>query len=255
MMKPYLVEEVRRDGEVVTDYKPTVIDEEIASQQTIEQLRMLMEGVVENGTAYKLKSDQYRFAGKTGTSQQNYGKRRRKKEYQASFAGYFPAENPKYSVIVVIYNPSRGGYYGGEVAGPVFREIADNIYNSMIEVHDALNEGPRPVLYAGQLPNRDAGYLNEITRVLDYVNVNLDSLPATELAVVDAGDERVDIKPWDPAAQKFPNVRGMRLRDAVYVLENEGYRVHPKGVGRVTDQKWHKDGRGQRGKDVTLILN
>lgn len=255
MMKPYLVEEVRRDGKVVTDYKPTVIDKEIASQQTIEQLRMLMEGVVENGTAYKLKSDQYRFAGKTGTSQQNYGKRRRKKEYQASFAGYFPAENPKYSVIVVIYNPSRGGYYGGEVAGPVFREIADNIYNSMIEVHDALNEGPRPVLYAGQLPNRDAGHLDEITRVLDYVNVDLDSLPATELAVVDAGDERVDIKPWDPAAQKFPNVRGMRLRDAVYVLENEGYRVHPKGVGRVTDQKWHKDGRGQRGKDVTLFLN
>ena len=251
MMKPYVVEEVRRKGKTLTDFRPTVVDEQIASQHTIEELQTLLEGVVERGTAYKLKSDKYRFAGKTGTSQQNYGKRRRKKEYQASFA----ADKPVYSVIVVIYNPTQGGYYGGEVAGPVFREIADNIYNSMITVHDALNQGPRPVLYAGQLPNRDAGNLAAITKILDYVNVKLDSLPDSELAVVDAADEYVDVKPWDPAAQKWPNVRGMRLRDAVYVLENNGFAVHPKGVGRVTDQKWHTDGKGKRGRDVTLYLN
>lgn len=257
MMKPYLVEEVRRDGKVLTDYRPTVVDPQIARQRTIEQLQQLLEGVVERGTAKKLKTDQYRFAGKTGTSQQGYGKRRAKKQHQASFAGYFPADNPKYSVVVVIFNPTQGGYYGGEVAGPVFREIADNIYNSMIEVHQPLNQGPRPVLYAGQLPNRDAGHLGEIADVLSYVNVDidLDSLPDTELAVVDAADERVDIKAWNPLAQQWPNVRGMRLRDAIYVLENGGYTVHPKGVGRVVDQQWHKDGRGQRGKDVTLVLN
>ena len=255
MMKPYVVEEVRREGKTLTDFRPTVVDEQVASQSTIEDLQTLLEGVVERGTARKLKSDKYRFAGKTGTSQQNYGKRRRKKEYQASFAGYFPAEKPVYSVIVVIYDPTQGGYYGGEVAGPVFREISDNIYNSMITVHDALNQGPRPVLYAAQLPNRDAGNLAEITRILDYVNVKLDSLPDSELAVVDAADERVEVKPWNPATQQWPNVRGMRLRDAVYVLENNGFAVHPKGVGRVTNQKWHTDGKGKRGRDVTLILN
>lgn len=255
MMKPYLVEAVRREGKTLTDFRPTVVDEQIASRRTIEQLQSLLEGVVERGTAKKLKSDRYHFAGKTGTSQQNYGKRKRNIKHQASFAGYFPAEKPVYSVIVVIFNPTVGGYYGGEVAGPVFKEIADNIYNSMIEVHDPLNQGPRPVLYAAQLPNRDAGHREEITTILDYVNVKLDSLPETELIVVDAADERVAIKSWNPAAQKWPNVRGMRLRDAIYVLENEGYIVHPKGVGRVTDQQWHKDGRGQRGKDVTLILN
>jgi len=94
MMKPYVVEEVRRKGKTLTDFRPTVVDEQIASQHTIEELQTLLEGVVERGTAYKLKSDKYRFAGKTGTSQQNYGKRRRKKEYQASFAGYFPADKP-----------------------------------------------------------------------------------------------------------------------------------------------------------------
>jgi len=86
MMKPYVVDEVRREGKTLTDFRPTVVDQQIASQHTIEELQTLLEGVVERGTAYKLKSDKYRFAGKTGTSQQNYGKRRRKKEYQASFA-------------------------------------------------------------------------------------------------------------------------------------------------------------------------
>ncbi len=257
MMKPYLVDEVRRDGSVEKKFKPTVLDKQIASQKTIEQLQSLLEGVVERGTAKKLRSDKFRFAGKTGTSQQGYGRRRGKVQHQASFAGYFPAENPKYSIIVVVFNPTQGQYYGGEVAGPVFKEIASNIYNSMIEVHEPLNQGPRPVLYARQLPNRDAGYLPEIAEVLNYVNVDVevDSLPDSELVVVEAIEEEVNIKAVNPASQAYPNVRGMRLRDAIYVLENEGYVVHPKGVGRVTDQKWHKDGKGKRGKDVTLILN
>lgn len=257
MMKPYLVEEVRANGRARKKFKPTVIDDQIASMRTIEQLQSLLEGVVERGTAKKLRSDKFRFAGKTGTSQQGYGRRRGKVKHQASFAGYFPAENPKYSIIVVIFDPTQGSYYGGEVAGPVFKEIASNIYNSMIEVHDPLNQGPRPVLYARQLPNRDAGYLPEIAEVLNFVNVDLnsDSLPDTEIAVVEAIEEEVSVRAFDPLAQAFPNVRGMRLRDAVYLLENNGYVVHPKGVGRVTDQKWHTDGAGKRGRDVTLFLN
>ena len=253
-MKPYLVDEVRREGKTVQRYKPTVLAEQIASQTTIEQLRTLLEGVVERGTAKKLKSDQYRFAGKTGTSQQNYG-RRGPKQYQSSFAGYFPANNPKYSVIVVVFNPSQGAYYGGEVAGPVFREIADNIYNSMIEVHEPLNQGPRPVLYASQMPDRDMGHTREIRALLNYVNVDTDSTTDAELAVVRAADERVSLQAVDPTEQRFPNVRGMRLRDAIYVLENENYIVHPRGVGRVTRQIWQRDVNGQRGRDVTLVLN
>ena len=254
MMKPYLVSEIRREGRNVEEYKPTVIDDEIASAETIEQLQSLLEGVVERGTARGLKTDQYRFAAKTGTSQQDYGQQKRTKKYQSSFAGYFPAQDPVYSIIVVVKDPTAGAYYGGSVAGPIFREIADNIYNSMIEVHEPLNRGPRPVLYAGELPSRDAGYLPELVAVLDYVNVKIDSIPAGELAVVGATDERVILDPIHPEGQKFPNVRGMRLRDAVYVLENQGYVVHPRGVGRVVDMRWQSDRRGQRGKDVELIL-
>ena len=255
MMKPYVVDRVTREGKVEEQFYPTVIEEEIAGQRTIEQLQNLLEGVVERGTAKKLRSNQYHFAGKTGTSQQNYGKRRSQKKYQASFAGYFPAERPRYSVIVVIFNPTQGAYYGGEVAGPVFREIADNIYNSMIDVHNPLNQGPRPVLYASQLPNRDAGDMDEIATVLRYVNVDVDSLPATEMGVVEAAEEQVVVRAWNPLTEAVPNVRGMRLRDAVYLLENNGYKAHAKGVGRVVDQQWHRDGAGKRGRDVTLVLN
>ncbi|THH41900.1 penicillin-binding transpeptidase domain-containing protein [Neolewinella litorea] len=254
LMKPYLVTQVERGGRILEEYKPTVIDKQIASPETIEQLQSLLEGVVERGTAKRLKSDQYRFAAKTGTSQQNYGQRNHKKEYQASFAGYFPAENPTYSIIVVVKDPSNGAYYGGDVAGPIFKEIADNIYNSMIEVHEPLNRGPRPVLYAGELPSRDAGYLPELLTVLDYVNVAIDTLPKSELAVVSASDEAVELSAIHPAGQQFPNVRGMRLRDALYVLENDGYTVHPRGVGRVVNMRWQSDGNGKRGRDVELIL-
>ena len=254
MMKPYLVTDIKQNGRTVEEYKPTVIDKQIASPGTIEQLQSLLEGVVDRGTAKRLKTDQYRFAAKTGTSQQNYSQKNRKQKYQASFAGYFPAENPTYSIIVVIKDPTQGAYYGGEVAGPIFREIADNIYNSMIEVHEPINQGPRPVLYASELPSRDAGYLPELVEVLDYVNVAIDSLPEAELVTVNGAEEHVELAAITPAEQQFPNVRGMRLRDAVYVLENEGYVVHPSGVGRVVNMRWQSDGRGQRGKDVELIL-
>lgn len=254
MMKPYLVTSVERQGRILEEFKPTVIDKQIAKPQTIEDLQSLLEGVVDRGSARKLKTDQYRFAAKTGTSQQDYGQKTRKKKYQASFAGYFPADNPVYSIIVVVKDPTAGAYYGGEVAGPIFREIADNIYNSMIEVHEPLNQGPRPVLYAGDLPSRDAGYLPELTAVLKYVNVKIDSMTTSELAIVSAEDEGVFLEAINPRGQKYPNVHGMGLRDALYVLENEGYAVHPRGVGRVVNMRWQSDRNGQRGRDVELIL-
>ncbi|PHI19322.1 peptidoglycan glycosyltransferase [Lewinellaceae bacterium SD302] len=254
MMKPYFVDRVAKEGKVSQQFAPTVIDEQIASRRTIDQLQLLLEGVVERGTAKKLKTNNYRFAGKTGTSQQNYGRRRGKKKYQASFAGYFPADNPRYSAIVVIYNPRSGAYYGGEVAGPVFREIADKAYNAMIDIHEPLNRGPKPVLYASQLPQNDAGKAEELSRVLDFVNVELDTLPPTSMARLIAEEEKIGFQAIVPANQQYPNVKGMRLRDAIFLLENKGYVVHPKGVGRVVRMEWHSDGQGGRGKDVDLYL-
>ncbi|MEM6397050.1 MAG: penicillin-binding transpeptidase domain-containing protein [Bacteroidota bacterium] len=256
MMKPYLVNRIEREGQLLNRYRPTVLIDQIASRSTIESAQDLLEGVVERGTAKRLKTNQYRFAGKTGTSQQNYGRTRsrRRLKHQASFAGYFPADRPRYSCIVVVFNPTSGEYYGADVAGPVFREITDNIYNSMIDIHEPINRGPRPVLYADNLPNRSVGYTDDIETVFDYLNMEIDSSSNREFARIRATEESLLLTDENPKDFDRPDVRGMRLRDAVYVLENMGYTVHPKGVGRVYSQEWHRDARGRLGRDVSLSL-
>src|SRR5699024_3356971 len=111
---------------------PTVLKDRIASEESIQIIRTLLEGVVLRGTASRLRTDDYTFAGKTGTANLSRGAGGRK-IYQASFIGYFPAEQPKYSVAVVIYDPKKNGYYGSSVAGPVFREIADKSYAALMD--------------------------------------------------------------------------------------------------------------------------
>ncbi|MEM6878457.1 MAG: penicillin-binding transpeptidase domain-containing protein [Bacteroidota bacterium] len=256
MMKPYLVDRLEREGLVLDRFRPTVLNDQIASRSTIENAQDLLEGVVERGTAKRLKTSQYRFAGKTGTSQQNYGRTRsrRRLKHQASFAGYFPAARPRYSCIVVIFNPTAGEYYGADVAGPVFREITDNIYNSMIDIHEPINRGPRPVLYADNLPNGSVGYQSDLETIFDFLNMEVDSTTSEPFARVRATEEALLLAPGNLEEYAHPDVRGMRLRDAVYVLENLGYTVHPEGVGRVYDQEWHRDARGRMGRDVSLRL-
>jgi len=150
MMRPYLVSEIQHFGETIKTYKPTVVNRGIASPRTIRKAKELLEGVVEDGTAKKLKTRRYRFAGKTGTAQIDYVKFNRKKniKHRASFVGYFPAKNPVYSCIVMITNPRQHGIYGGEVAGPVFREIADKSFASRVELHKGINEYKKPPIAA-----------------------------------------------------------------------------------------------------------
>ena len=132
MMKPRFVTSIMRNGTTIRRFEPEVIINSIASRSTIRKARSMMEGVVEHGTATNLKNPNYKIAGKTGTAQIAMGKSGYRSgariSYQASFAGYFPAENPLYSCIVVVNAPSNGVYYGNLVAGAVFKEISDKIY-------------------------------------------------------------------------------------------------------------------------------
>ncbi|MEM1215095.1 MAG: penicillin-binding protein [Bacteroidota bacterium] len=256
MMKPYLVSAIERNGERVEWFRPTVVKKQIASQNTIEQARILLEGVVERGTAYKLKTNRYRFAGKTGTAQVNYTRGRRGTRvggYQASFAGYFPADNPKYTCVVVIYKPSQGGIYGSDVAGPIFREISDKCFNSMIDLHDPLNQGPRPVLYARQLPNTEIGDEGDFKTVLNHLNIPYYGNPESEMALLTASSDSLFLQNRTMSSTKVPSVIGMGLRDAVFLLENRGLRVSTSGVGRVTRQSI-RPGTGIRGQTIKLTL-
>ena len=141
MVRPLFVSEIRNKGHLVKRYHPVVLRDSIASGATLEKVRAMLEGVVQEGTATNLKHAQYKIAGKTGTAQianANTGYKSSKVRYQASFVGYFPADNPKYSCIVVVYAPNGGLYYAAQVAGPIFKEIADKVFAGSIELHKEL---------------------------------------------------------------------------------------------------------------------
>src|SRR5688572_12432198 len=154
MIKPIFVKSVKRADEEEDTFTTQVINKKICSTKTLDKLKLLLEGVVENGTATNIKGTHYRIAGKTGTAKILENGRYTTK-YMTSFVGYFPAHEPKYSAIVMIKNP-RGWYqYGSSVAAPVFKEIADNIYARDIELHQAMSkerlneDGAFPVIRAG----------------------------------------------------------------------------------------------------------
>ncbi len=258
MMKPYLVSEVRHFGETVEEFRPTVINRRIASRKTIAKMQELLRAVVESdwGTAHKLQAGRYNFAGKTGTAQINYtrgAKGTRIGGYQASFVGYFPVEKPTYSCIVVVNKPRRGGFYGGDVAGPVFREIADKIYAAKVEMHAPLNLQPKPVLAGSGLPSYSIGDKENIKTVFRFLNLPYYGEPSTPFTVARAQADSLLLERRTLPEGQVPNVIGLGLRDALFILENQGLSVEAEGVGKVARQSL-KPGTRIRGQSIKLFL-
>ncbi len=257
-MKPHLVTEVQQFGETIKKIKPKVVRERIASLKTIKKAQELLLSVVENGTAHKLATSRYQFAGKTGTAQVNYNKFKDQKKdlkHRASFVGYFPAKQPKYSCIVVVSAPNNNSIYGGDVAGPIFREISDKIYSLEIDLHQALNERGKPRMKTKYLPTLNIGYKSDMETVLNFLELPHASETSTEMTATFAIEDTIRLKPRTIKDEKsVPNVVGMGLRDALYVLENKGLRVEIDGVGKVKRQSI-KPGTRTRGQTIKLTLS
>jgi len=228
LMKPYLTSEVIKDGKTVKKLRPKVIKEKIAEPAVITKAQELLTAVAESGTARKLKIENTSFAGKTGTTRFDYGsaKAEDRKKYNASFAGYFPAENPKYSLIVVLYDP-KGEYYGAQVAGPVFQNIVQRISGKEDRIIPA--EVNKKMTYA------HTGFKGDFENVLDYIGIDYSKsrsrwidLNSTEQAMV---FEKKKIK-----KDEVPNLKGLGLRDATYVLDCLGMDAEVEGVGKVYKQ-------------------
>ncbi len=257
MMKPYLVSAVKEEGMLLKEIEPVVRDEKICSEQTLQQLKTCLEGVCIAGTAAELfKNNPYPVAGKTGTAlvaDNNRGYA--DKIYQSSFAGYFPADNPQYSCIVVIKNkPHAAVFYGGAVAGPVFKEIADRLYSSYVRQSNKPNTRIKKAdsssfYYTGmkqdmavvanqlQLPYRDSsGNTDEWTNITGRNTVVV-----------------MNTKKTDPKA--MPQLKGMGLKDVVYLCENMGLRVNVKGRGKVVGQSIVAGQQIARGQVVSVELN
>ncbi|MBL7862378.1 MAG: transpeptidase family protein [Cyclobacteriaceae bacterium] len=251
MIKPVFVTAVSKADKVKQDFETEPITGKICSNKTLNQLRLLLEGVVESGTAMNLKNAHYRIAGKTGTAQilQNG---RYEKRYITSFVGYFPAHAPKYSAIVLIKNP-RGFYqYGNNVAGPVFKDIADNIYSRDINLHLAMEK--KQSLEPGVFPIIRAGKQDELTMLSNELGVSNHSATEEEWIKAAKNGSSVVWKKNAVVKDHVPDVLGMTFRDAVYLLEKSGLRVSFEGKGRVTNQSLPPGTRISKGSIINLRL-
>ena len=229
MIKPKFVKAIRTDGKIEKSFPTEVLKEKIASKVTVKKLRRVMENVVKYGTAKNIYSSNFSMAGKTGTAKKYIpvtknsdgtysGGYYSSKDYVASFAGFFPADEPKYSCIVVVHNPDKKkGYYGATVAAPVFKEIAEKMYASAPVKTQVAFENPKIDL----LEENVEGY---------YSLMNKEN-------------------------KVMPNVKGMSGMDAISVLENLGLKVKFEGVGVVKSQSLRKGTEFKKGTTVILKLS
>jgi cell division protein FtsI (penicillin-binding protein 3) len=252
MMKPYLVNSLQSNGIVNQQFQPTVLEEKLCKPSVIRDARASMEMVVTEGTAYKVfKNMPFAVAGKTGTAHVSDGKIKYDDGvYQATFVGYFPADKPQYTCIVVIRTkPHAASHFGGTLAAPVFREIATKLYAMYVEKKN-------PSLYAAAKDSSNyfyAGFSNDIKNVYKTLNVvYTDSVAQNNWSSVYAGNYQPVMKTNNVRQQVMPNVRGMGLKDAIYLLENMGVKVTAKGKGKITMQSVAPG--TSLAKGVTVIL-
>ncbi|WP_325580136.1 penicillin-binding transpeptidase domain-containing protein [Gelidibacter sp.] len=216
MVKPQFLREVREFDKTIVPFKKEVINPKICSQETVDKVKKMLENVVEHGTGKKLYSPNFSMAGKTGTCQKDYAQKD-KLSYISSFAGFFPADNPKYSCIVVIHEPDKSvGYYGADVSGPVFKKIAQKIFTD--------------------------------TPIYDEV----ETLEVENLAIDKSFEKYYEVA----QAYKtiMPDVRGMPTMDALALLENMGLVVKIGGVGVVKTQSIEKGSKINRNQEVYLKI-
>lgn len=252
MIKPIFVTSIMKADKSIQTFETETINSKICSSKTLNKLRLLLEGVVDNGTAKNLKDAHYRIAGKTGTAQILEDGRYTKK-YITSFVGYFPAHAPKYSAIVVVKNPKGWQQYGNNVAGPVFKEIADNIYARDLQLHTAMEK--KAVLESGVFPTIRAGKQDELTLLTNELGVSTHSTTEEEWVRAVRTGNAVTWKKNEIIRGLVPDVNGMTFRDALYVLEKSGLRVVYQGKGRVAEQSLAPGSRFSKGSTIYVKLS
>lgn len=254
LVRPRFVREIRNHGKTERIFLTEVINPSICSKSTLKIAQQLLSGVVEKGTAQNLKTPHFSIAGKTGTTQMYSQKTGYKeKSYQSSFVGYFPADKPKYSCIVVIYSPKKYVYHGAYVAGPVFYEIANKLYASDLAMQEPLNQNRGKSL---EIPFSKNGYQPEISTVLDMLDIQkLCEEPNTAWVSTVKTDDYISLEPKNMIDNLVPNVVSMGLKDAIYLLENLGLRVQVTGRGSIRNQSIPPGTRVRRGETIKLEMS
>jgi cell division protein FtsI (penicillin-binding protein 3) len=251
MVKPLFVKEILQTGKLIDKKKAVILNKSICSESTLRKVQSILIGVIEHGTAKHLQNTVYKIAGKTGTAKINYGKNKDSKVYRASFVGYFPADKPKYSCIVIISNPKKGQYYGGAIAAPVFKEIADKVYATELNIHQE-----KKIIYSKiNIPFVSAGNQQDLFTI--YSQLNLPFLTDNQ-----DGDYLVSVKKDSLNAYRSKNYKekivpffqGMGIKDAAYLAEKNGLKVNIVGKGKVVSQSVNQGTPIQKGQSITLYL-
>lgn len=230
MVKPQFVTEVLRDGIVEKVFEPIVIKDSICKRSTRDSIHRVLKGVVNNGTGRRLKGASYGIAGKSGTAEINYDEKGViKKLHRASFVGYFPADEPKYSCIVLIINPKGSKTHGGDLAAPVFRDLSDRVVGTRIGLSKIGNttEKKIPIMKFGNTASYEA-----LCQSLGF-DVNF---PSSQWLKVREIKDSLEFIPYNINKDVVPNVIGLTIKDALYMLENLGMQVRFKGKGKVISQ-------------------
>ncbi|MGY4539300.1 cell division protein FtsI (penicillin-binding protein 3) [Mucilaginibacter sp. UYNi724] len=250
MVSPVFVKEIRRLGNTVERFQTKVLNDKICSDVTLKKMQEMLEGVVIEGSGREyVYNPLYKIAGKTGTAQvadANKGYKA-KKQYQSSFCGYFPADKPKYSLIVVINDP-KNGYYAAQVAGPAFREIADKVYASDMD----LNQAPAHLIGNTSLPKFKQGNLKALKKVYAKLGVKPLYASATPTGLDTSSGIASEDNKYKTGT--VPNVTGMGLSDALFALGNAGYKVGVKGSGAVSMQSVTGGSIIPKGSKITIEL-
>ncbi|OWY24057.1 PASTA domain-containing protein [Sphingobacteriales bacterium UPWRP_1] len=256
MMRPYLVNSIKDLNTEVLHFKPTVLKRQICKKPTARKVREIMKSVVEAGTAKSIYNPKFSMACKTGTARIAKEDQGYRPVYQASIAGFFPAEEPEYSCIVVIKSPTSGQYYGGTVAAPVFRDIVEKYYSSKTKSHKAINQTPKEEMAQVKLPPVKNGYRTDLTAIFNQLAFNQKSTAEnSDWAVPEGETDTMKLFSMKVIDNLVPNVTGMGLRDAIYLLESQGLKVRFSGQGQVVDQSPLYGSRCKKGDVVSLNLN
>lgn len=267
LMRPYIIDHVEKDGEILWEQEPQVINKSICSKKTLAAVHHALLGVVEHGTAsangwtQAAQSKKLLIAGKTGTAQRyneatggytGVG-------HNVSFAGYFPADDPQYSAIVVI-NTQGSGYGrpgGGYMAGPVFRQLAEEVYAR--HCYRSVKNIPQDTLNPKnpQIKHGMSEAIYTCLEELDFdtnLTLNKKAMAKAVAQTEESGKLRYDLEPINEQKQLMPNVIGMGAGDALYVLEKCGLKVNLAGKGKVVGQSIPKGSRYQKGQYISLTL-
>ena len=256
MVSPLFTTQILKDGKKVSEHSKKVINPAICSKSSIVQIMPYLIDVVEKGTAKSIRTRKYKIAGKTGTTLLAYGEKSEDniKQYQTSFVGFFPAENPKYSCMVVVNNPKENGFYGGNVSAPIFKEISDKVFAADISIHNS-------ILIAEQIkdtPNLTQGKTEDMSKLLDNLSLEYEKTKSNWM-VPSYSSKKISLErrsiEKDFEEGLMPNLFGMNLLDAVYLLENAGLKVEIKGKGHIVNQSIKKGDRFLADQKISLIAS